>query len=353
MPNQGWPPEPINLAGLPATWENFDEDAYLAANPDVSLAVRGGALVSGRHHFEIAGHREGRYLRFAHEIEPLRAAKMDRIHSLLRLDLPHQRRGLKYDFLTDQLRTQAGISDTENISGHGYHGDITSLIEDSRNGMILDCGAGRRPVYYANVVNYEIVDYDTTDIMGVGEILPFKDNSFDGVISIAVLEHVRDPFCCAHEIARVLKPGGRLICAVPFLQPLHAYPHHYYNMTHLGARNLFDRTLIIDEIPMDPSSLPVNSLAWIVSSWAAGLTEEVREAFLDMPMRELTKPVAELLDREWVTMLPHEKNLELAHGTYIKAHKPPVTLYPTYSGLAAALRLLVSRITRVVTNSFR
>ena len=95
------------------------------------------------------------------------------------------------------------------------------------------------------------------------------------------------------------------------------------------------------------------ALPFIGKIEVAGLTEEVREAFLDMPMRELTKPVAELLDREWVTMLPHEKNLELAHGTYIKAHKPPVTLYPTYSGLAAALRLLVSRITRVMTNSFR
>jgi SAM-dependent methyltransferase len=105
--------------------------------------------------------------------------------------------------------------------------------------------AGLRDIYYDNVVNYEIVDYDTTDVIGPGERLPFRDGVFDAVISIAVLEHVRDPFACAAEIVRVLKPGGELVCSVPFLQPLHGYPHHYYNMTPQGLRALFERSLLI------------------------------------------------------------------------------------------------------------
>jgi len=88
--------------------------------------------------------------------------------------------------------------------------------------LVLDCGAGFRDMYYPNVVNYEIVAYPTTDVLGVGEELPFKDNSFDVVISVAVLEHVRYPWRCADEIARVLKSGGTLVAMVPFLQPLHA-----------------------------------------------------------------------------------------------------------------------------------
>ena len=88
-----------------------------------------------------------------------------------------------------------------------------------------------------NVVNYEIVDYDTTDVIGLGDTLPFNDCVFDAVISIAVLEHVRYPFACAAEIVRVLKRGGELECSVPFLQPLHGYPHHYYNMTSQGLRH--------------------------------------------------------------------------------------------------------------------
>ena len=46
--------------------------------------------------------------------------------------------------------------------------------------------------------------------------LPFEDNHFDGVMSVGVLEHVRETggneLASLHEIVRVLKPGGSFIC---------------------------------------------------------------------------------------------------------------------------------------------
>jgi SAM-dependent methyltransferase len=41
--------------------------------------------------------------------------------------------------------------------------------------------------------------------------MPFDDNSFDIVFSHGVLHHIPDVKTAQHEIARVLKPGGRLI----------------------------------------------------------------------------------------------------------------------------------------------
>lgn len=38
--------------------------------------------------------------------------------------------------------------------------------------------------------------------------LPFQDNSYDVVLSFAVLEHVKEPERAVNEICRVLKPGG-------------------------------------------------------------------------------------------------------------------------------------------------
>ena len=60
------------------------------------------------------------------------------------------------------------------------------------------------------------------------EKLPFKDNSFDVVISIAVLEHVRDLDMSMRESIRVLKPGGFLWANVP-----------NYNSTFEGHHDVF------------------------------------------------------------------------------------------------------------------
>lgn len=45
-------------------------------------------------------------------------------------------------------------------------------------------------------------------VKGTGEILPYRDNSFDSVFCCDVLEHVRDVPEIISEISRVLRPGG-------------------------------------------------------------------------------------------------------------------------------------------------
>jgi SAM-dependent methyltransferase len=304
-----------------ATAENFDETGYLTANPDVAEAVRKGQFKSGRQHFDGHGRKESRLVRFPRSITDIQRDKLKRIELLLRLELPHVRRGAKYDFLTDALRAETGIAETDAISAHGYDPYALELIEACRDGLVLDCGAGKRPVYYPNVVNLEIVDYETTDVIGVGERLPFRDDTFDAVLSLSVLEHVRDPFACAAEIARVLKPSGKLICCVPFLQPLHGYPHHYYNMTGQGLRALFERRLHVDRHIVPRSTLPLYSLTWFVQSWARVLRGEARDEFLSLRMSELLKRPEELLDQRWVTELNDETNFELASATMLFAHK--------------------------------
>jgi SAM-dependent methyltransferase len=308
----------------PATEANFDENSYLRANPDVVAAVKAGAFPSGLAHFREYGCREQRRIRFVFDLDALRRRKLATLMDRLDLNRPHIRKGAKFDFLTDDLRQQTGIIDTEAVSSNAYDEDVQQIIRECPNGLVLDCGAGRRPVYYDNVVNYEIVDYDTTDVIGVGESLPFKDNSFDAVISVAVLEHVRDPFSCAEEIVRVLKPGGKLFCVVPFLQPEHGYPHHYFNMAPQGLRALFERSLNIDNHKVVPAVLPVWTLRWIVQSWASGLTGRAREDFLEVRLRDLTLPAhsSDVLRVNWVAQLPERKNFELACATVLFAHKP-------------------------------
>lgn len=77
------------------------------------------------------------------------------------------------------------------------------------------------------------------DVIGDAHRLPFKDQAFDIVYSIAVLEHVRKPWIVAQEITRVLRPGGHVVLELPFLNTIHDQ-HDYFRFTDLGIRSLFD-----------------------------------------------------------------------------------------------------------------
>lgn len=46
------------------------------------------------------------------------------------------------------------------------------------------------------------------------ESLPFADDVFDLVLSVTVLEFVRDPACAVAEMYRVAAPGGRVVAGV-------------------------------------------------------------------------------------------------------------------------------------------
>jgi len=48
--------------------------------------------------------------------------------------------------------------------------------------------------------------------------LPLRDQTVDAVVSIAVLQLIPDPFATLSDIARVLRPGGRLAVMVPIVR---------------------------------------------------------------------------------------------------------------------------------------
>jgi SAM-dependent methyltransferase len=70
---------------------------------------------------------------------------------------------------------------------------------------------------------YTPLDY-TSDITAI----PVADESFDVVLCTEVLEHVSEPIAAIGEIARILRPNGRLLLTAPLSSILHQEPYHFY-----------------------------------------------------------------------------------------------------------------------------
>ena len=62
-------------------------------------------------------------------------------------------------------------------------------------------------------------------ILGVGEYLPFKDDSFDFIECVTVLEHVKEPENVISEMIRIVKPGGFVYILIP--NYLYPFEQHY------------------------------------------------------------------------------------------------------------------------------
>lgn len=227
-----------------------------------------------------------------------------------------------YNFLPPSLIEYGRVKDTANVSANRYDPTALEFIQKHASGLILDNGCGLREIYYQNVVNLEIVDHPTTDVLGIGEKLPFRSDSFDAIFSLAVLEHVKAPFECASEIVRVLKPGGTLYAVVPFLQPFHGYPDHYYNMTSSGLKNLFGDHLSVVEAGVPQSGLPIWSLTWFLNSYLQGLPEPIAREFKNMKVSDLLDNPLVYLQQDFVNRLSDSTNEELASTNYILAVKP-------------------------------
>ena len=239
------------------------------------------------------------------------------------LEMP-QRGDSGLNLLPRDLADEADIIDTQNVSAHPYDDVAREVIQqaEQRGEMVLDCGSGLRTEIAPSVVACEIADYPSTDLRAVNQNLPIEDDSFGAVLSLNVLEHVDDPFRCARELIRVLKPGGRLYCVAPFLQPLHGYPRHYFNMTKSGLDRLFRGAGTVESHTVPLSGHPIWSLHWFLTSYLESLPENQRDRFRGLTVREiLDRSEEEWLADELVQKLSEEGRWTLASTTALVLRK--------------------------------
>jgi SAM-dependent methyltransferase len=128
---------------------------------------------------------------------------------------------------------------------------------------ILDVGAGRGD--FANL--FWGLDYMALDVYPYPEVdivcdltcsNPFREAVFDAVVLMNVLEHIYSTRLLLDSLVRVLKPGGVLIVAIPFLVKMHQEPVDFVRYTHYALERLgADYGLAVEHLEgyYDPISL--------------------------------------------------------------------------------------------------
>jgi SAM-dependent methyltransferase len=131
--------------------------------------------------------------------------------------------------------------------------DFIKIASKMENVTVLDLGSKRsvpdRPTHHRSwcheSVKFIMSDFqDGADVDVVADIhtlsKSFSRDSIDLVISCSVFEHVQRPWIAAHEIARVLKPGGLLYVQTHQSFPIHGYPSDYYRFTKEALSTIFE-----------------------------------------------------------------------------------------------------------------
>jgi SAM-dependent methyltransferase/uncharacterized protein YbaR (Trm112 family) len=154
---------------------------------------------------------------------------------------------------------------------------------------VLNVGSGKTD-FGPDVINLEIAPGPGVDVVGVAESLPIASGSCDGMILMAVLEHVHDANRTLSEARRVLRPGGRLLVDVPFIQGYHASPGDYRRYTEQGLCTEMERFGFAVEgsgVAIGPAS----AMAWVTSEFLALLVSG-RSAMAYRVARNITALIA-------------------------------------------------------------
>jgi SAM-dependent methyltransferase len=101
-------------------------------------------------------------------------------------------------------------------------------------GVVLDVFCGSRPYNDLVAPGVRVIGLDIEDRYGVADIvttefLPCGDAAYDGVSCIEAFHYVADPAYGVSELRRVVKPGGRVVVAVPVVWEYdrHIVEHRY------------------------------------------------------------------------------------------------------------------------------
>ncbi len=147
-------------------------------------------------------------------------------------------------FLGDKLQHPKDIP-----HGGAIYTEFIKLVNENHL-RVLEIGSravspgtrGRRELFPdAFYTGFDYYPDENTDVVGDAHRLSqyFKNQRFDAIFSVSVLEHLAMPWVVAMEINKLLEIGGITFHGVPLAWPLHERPWDFWRFSDDGLKVLF------------------------------------------------------------------------------------------------------------------
>ncbi|MFB2623664.1 class I SAM-dependent methyltransferase [Methanothermobacter marburgensis] len=120
----------------------------------------------------------------------------------------------------------------EEWAGKNTHKKIVNIMKTKRRGKVLDIAAGPGNISFKlNNMGFDVIaaDIDPSKFkpdeipcvkVDANYKLPFNSESFDYVVSVETIEHLKNPWFFLDEIHRILKKDGTCILTSPNIETI-------------------------------------------------------------------------------------------------------------------------------------
>lgn len=202
---------------------------------------------------------------------------------------------------------------------------LQSLLD---NQIVVEIGSGNMTLDDPCIIRMDITLSPYVDLVADAHHMPFLPESVDYVFSLAVFEHLRNPFLAAESIYEILKDGGFVYHECNFVFAYHGYPHHYFNATLQGMEQVFAKFRPLKK-GVATYQMPSFALDMVIGSYLRHSHAEEYEHG-----RQLTQILRQVIDQDLMQYdiyFSEGEALNVAAGTYfagVKEEHENSTLIP-------------------------
>ncbi len=196
------------------------------------------------------------------------------------------------------------------------HRTILQSLPDSS--PVIEIGSGNMALDDPNIIRLDVVRTPFVDIIADAHHLPFLPGSIDYIFSLAVFEHLRNPFEAAESIRETLRPGGYVYHECNFVFSYHGYPHHYFNASAQGMAEVFADYDVLGQ-GVAPYQMPSFALNMILNGYL-----EHSQADRFVQGRPVVEAVRQLLDvglTDYDLFFTQEAAYNVAAGTWFAGRR--------------------------------